>query len=145
MDQIMETMVTMAIMATMGTMETMEITTTMVIILTSMVHQRLQSSVEMVMDLMEMAMGPMEMAPTEMDQMEMDPMEMEMDLTTAMEEMETDPMVCAARSPAQSANQSGSQSARTIPLPAVKKCQPKYPPQSQLRSVSRSPPRYAEM
>merc|ERR1712223_358478 len=142
----------MAIMATMGTMETMEITTTMVIILTSMVHQRLQSSGEMVMDLMEMAMGPtemvmdlMEMDPTEMDQMEMDPMEMEMDLTTAMEEMETDPMVCAARSPAQSANQSGSQSARTIPPPAVKKCQPKYPPQSQLRSVSRSPPRYAEM
>merc|ERR1712223_524499 len=96
----------------------------------------------MVMDLREMAMGPTEMA---MDQMEMAPMEMEMDLTTAMEEMETDPMVCAARSPAQSANQSGSQSARTIPLPAVKKCQPKYPPQSQLRSVSRSPPRYAEM
>merc|ERR1712223_1848566 len=106
------------------TMVTMETTTTMVIILTSMVHQRLQSLVEMVMDLMEMAMDPTEMA---------------------MDQMETDPMVCAARSPAQSANQSGSQSARTIPLPAVKKCQPKYPPQSQLRSVSRSPPRYAEM
>merc|ERR1712190_597750 len=68
-----------------------------------------------------------------------------MAITATMETMETDPMVCAARSPAQSANQSGSQSARTIPLPAVKKCQPKYPPQSQLRSVSRSPPRYAEM
>merc|ERR1711899_31102 len=100
-----------------------------------------------VMEQMEMVMvmDLMEMDPTEMDQMEMDPMEMEMDLTTAMEEMETDPMVCAARSPAQSASQSGSQSVRTIPLPAVKKCQPKYPPQSQLRSVSRSPPRYAEM
>merc|ERR1712190_132295 len=137
-------------MATMGTMETMEITTIMVIILTSMVHQRLQSLVEMAMDPMEMAtvmeqmemvMDLMEMDPMEMDQVEMDPMEMEMDLTTATEEMETDPMVCAARSPAQSANQSGSQSVRTIPLPAVKKCQP----QSQLRSVSRSPPRYAEM
>merc|ERR1719278_654669 len=92
----------------------------------------------------ETAMDPMEMATVPMVT-EMDPTEMEMDLTTAMEEMETDPMVCAARSPAQSANQSGSQSARTIPLPAVKKCQPKYPLQSQLRSVSRSPPRYAEM
>merc|ERR1712056_120566 len=104
---------------------------------------------EMAMDSMEMATVPMvtEMEQMEMetDQMEMDPTEMEMDLTMEMEEMGTDPMVCAARPPARSANQSGSQSARTIPLPAVKKCQPKYPPQSQLRSVSRSPPRYAEM
>merc|ERR1712165_664188 len=84
MDQIMETMVTratmviMAITATMETMETMEITTIMVIISTSMVHQKLQSLVEMVMD-----------------------------LTMEMEVMETDPMVCAVRSLAQSANQSG--------------------------------------
>merc|ERR550534_570948 len=122
MDQIMETMATMVIMvitATMGTMETMEITTIMVIILTSMLHQKLQSLVEMV------------------------PMEMVMDLTIT--EMETDPMDCAARSHAKSVNQSGSQSVRIIPLPAAKKSQPKYPPQSQLKSANRSPPKYAEM
>merc|ERR1712200_301037 len=141
-------MVIMVITATMGTMETMEITTIMVIILTSMLHQKPQSLVEMVMDPMEMAMDLMEMDPMEMvtdlmemdlmetDPMEMDPMEMEMDLTIT--EMGTDPMDCAARSHVKSANQSGSQSVRIIPLPAAKKSQRKSPPQSQLKSASRS-------
>merc|ERR1712200_132155 len=129
-------MVIMVITATMGTMETMEITTIMVIILTSTLHQKLQSLMEMVTDLMEMD-------PMETDPMEMDPMEMEMDLTIT--EMETDPMDCAARSHVKSVNQSGSQSVRIIPLPAAKKSQPKYPPQSQLKSASRSPPKYAGM
>merc|ERR1712117_707900 len=83
-------------------METMEITTIKVIISTSMVHQKLLSLVEMAMDPMEMAMVPMV---TEMEQMEM-----------VMDLMEMDPMVCAVKSPAQSVNQSGSQSARITPL-----------------------------
>merc|ERR1719499_1914023 len=151
----MGTMVIMAIMGTMGTMGTMEITTIMAIILTSMLHQKLQSLVEMVMALMEMAMGQTEMAmdPTEMDLMEMDQMEtdpMEMDLMEMdqmetdpmeMDPMEMDPMDCAARSRVKFVNQSVSQFVRIIPLPAVKKSQPK----SQLKSASRFPPKYAEM
>merc|ERR1719347_610343 len=94
---------------------------------------------EMAMDLM--AMDPMEMDLMEMDQMEMDQIETEMDLTIT----ETDPMDCVARSHVRSVNQSGSQYARITHLPAAKKSQPKLPPQSQLRSASRSPPRCAEM
>ena len=121
----------------------------------------------MAMDPMEMAMDPLEMAmvplamemdqmvmvmdPTEMDLMEMDLMEMdqmvmdqmetEMDLTIT----EMDPMDCVARSHVRSVNQSGSQYARITHLPAAKKSQPKLPPQCQLRSASRSPPKCAEM
>merc|ERR1739844_747202 len=76
--------------------------------------------------------------------MEMGQTEMEMDLME-MEEMETDPMDCAARSHVRYVNQSGSQSARITHLPAAKKSQQKYPPQSQLKNASRSPPKYAEM
>merc|ERR1719383_180752 len=56
----MAIMATMAITATMEAMETMEITTIMVIILTSMVPQKRQSSVEMAMvqTKMEMVMYP---------------------------------------------------------------------------------------
>merc|ERR550534_42373 len=56
--EIMATMVIMETMETMETMATMETTTIMVIILTSMLRQKLHSLV----DLMEMAMGPTEMA-----------------------------------------------------------------------------------
>merc|ERR1712007_372838 len=99
---------------------TMETTTIMVIILTSMLHQKLHSLVdlmemamgptemamdlmEMVMDPMEMAMAPMEMAMGQME-MAMDLMEMEMDL------METDRMDCAARPHVKCANQFASPS-----------------------------------
>merc|ERR1719493_543282 len=103
----------------------MEITTIMAIILTSMLHQKLQSLEEMVMALMEMDQmetDPMEMDLMEMDQMETDPMEMdpmEMDLME-MDLMEMDPMDCAARSRVKFVNQSVSQFVRIIPLPAVK-------------------------
>merc|ERR1712064_256005 len=118
------------------------------IILTTMSPQKRQSLVKMVMDLMEMAMvqtkmamDPMEMDLMEMDQMVMDPMETEMDLTIT----EMDPTDCVARSHVKSVSQSGSQYARITHLPAAKKFQPKFPPQSQLRSASRSPPKCAEM
>merc|ERR1719383_1403989 len=139
------------------------------IILTTMVPQKRQSLMEMAMvqtkmamDPMEMVMDPMEMAMVplvmemdqmemvmdlmemdlmEMDQMVMDPMETEMDLTIT----EMDPMDCVARSHVKSVSQSGSQYARVTHLPAAKKFQPKFPPQSQLRSASRSPPKCAEM
>merc|ERR1712064_107555 len=103
------------------------------IILTTMAPQKRQSLVKMVMDLMEMAMVQTKMA--------MDPMEMEMDLTIT----EMDPTDCVARSHVKSVSQSGSQYARITHLPAAKKFQPKFPPQSQLRSASRSPPKCAEM
>merc|ERR1719383_1142400 len=122
------------------------------IILTTMVPQKRQSLMEMAMvqtkmamDPMEMVMDPMERAMVplvmEMDQMVMDPMETEMDLTIT----EMDPTDCVARSHVKSVSQSGSQYARITHLPAAKKFQPKFPPQSQLRSASRSPPKCAEM
>merc|ERR1712095_213740 len=95
---------------------------------------------EMAMDPLEMAMDPLEMAMVPLE-MEMDQMETEMDLTI----MEMDPMDCVARSHVRFVNQSGSQYARITHLPAARKCQPKLPPQSPLRSASRSPPRCAEM
>merc|ERR1719232_1314222 len=95
----------------------------------------------MEMDQMVMVMDLMEMDLMEMDQMVMDQMETEMDLTI----MEMDPMDCVARSHVRFVNQSGSQYARITHLPAARKCQPKLPPQSPLRSASRSPPKCAEM
>merc|ERR1711945_90466 len=103
----------------MGEMEIMEII--MVIILTSMLHPKLH----LLVDLMEMEMGPTEMAmgpiAIAMDQMEMvmDPMEMDqmemamglMGMAMDQMEMEMDQMGCAARSHVKCANQSESQSA----------------------------------
>merc|ERR1719383_885771 len=137
-----------------------------------MLHPKLH----LLVDLMEMGMGPTEMAmgpiaiamdqmemvmdPMEMDQMEMamglmgmamDQMEMEMDLIEMemdqmeMGQTEMDQMDCVARFHVKSVSQSGSQYARITHLPAAKKFQPKFPPQSQLRSASRSPPKCAEM
>merc|ERR1712064_258025 len=124
------------------------------IILTTMVPQKRQSLVKMVMDLMEMAMVQTKMA---MDPMEMvmDPMEMamvplvmemdQMEMEMGQMETEMDPTDCVVRSHVKSVSQSGSQYARITHLQAAKKFQPKFPPQSQLRSASRSPPKCAEM
>merc|ERR1719383_930831 len=114
-----------------------------------------KDQMEMVMDQMEMVMDPMEMDQMEMAMglmgMAMDQMEMEMDLIEMemdqmeMGQTEMDPTDCVARSHVKSVSQSGSQYARITHLPAAKKFQPKFPPQSQLRSASRSPPKCAEM